>query len=338
VLGPLRLAAPVMTAAGTSGHGSELSAYLDLSRLGAVVVKSLAVFDWAGNPPPRVSGVSGGMLNSVGLQGPGVEAWLEHDLPRLARAGATVIASIWGRVPEDFAAAAHLLAGADPCLVAVEVNVSCPNYHQAPKPLTGQVAAGQALAAADSAGRDLAGGNGAGRNGAGRRGSTRMFAHSASATADAVAASAPCRLPRFAKLSPAVADLTEIAAGALAGGATGLVLVNTMPGMSIALGTRRPALGSGGGGLSGAALHPIAVRAVWDCHEAFPEVPIVGVGGVSSGEDAVELLLAGASAVQVGTATLADPRAPGRVLAQLEQWCARNGVASAAELVGAAHH
>lgn len=302
-VGPLRLGAPVLTAAGTSGHGAELGAYFDLSRLGAVVVKSLAAFEWPGNPAPRVVGVGGGMLNSVGLQGPGVAAWLEHDLARLARAGATVIASIWGRTPEEFAAAAELLAGADPCLVAVEVNVSCPNH------------------------RDR-----------GKAGASRMFAQSSSATADAVAASASCRLPRFAKLSPAVADLTEIAAAAIGAGASGLVLVNTMPAMSIALDSRRPALGAIRGGLSGAALHPVAVRAVWDCHEAFPDVAIVGAGGVGCGEDAVELLLAGAGAVEVGTATLAEPRAPLRVLEELGHWCQRHGVADVAELVGSAHH
>jgi dihydroorotate dehydrogenase (NAD+) catalytic subunit len=260
------------------------------------------------------------MLNSVGLQGPGIASWLEHDLPRLARAGATVVASIWGRTPEEFAEAAAMLEGADPCLAAVEVNVSCPNLHGPSR-----------------RGNGHAGGVSAPGPGGETARRVPMFAHSASATADAVAAASACRLPRFAKLSPAVTDLVEIAAGALAGGATGLVLTNTMPAMSISLATRRPALAAGGGGLSGAALHPIAVRAVFDCHEAFPGVPIVGAGGVSSGEDAAELLLAGAGAVQVGTATFADPRAPARVLAELEAWCAANGVASAGELVGAAH-
>jgi len=296
-LGPLRLLNPVMTAAGTSGHGAELDAYLELARLGAVVVKSLAAFAWPGNPAPRLAGVAGGMLNSVGLQGPGVSAWREEELPRLARAGATVVASIWGRTVEEFAAAAEQLAGADPCLVAVEVNVSCPNLKDG----------------------------------------TRMFAHSASATADALAASAGCGLPRFAKLAPNVPNLAEVAGGAIAGGAAGLVLVNTLPAMAIDLASRRPLLGAVGGGLSGPALHPVAVRAVWECHLAFPGVPIVGVGGVSGGEEAVELVLAGASAVQVGTASFLDPAAPQRVLAELEGWCARNGVAKLAELVGAAH-
>ncbi|HTW98638.1 MAG TPA: dihydroorotate dehydrogenase [Acidimicrobiales bacterium] len=323
VLGPLRLVAPVLTAAGTSGHGAELAAYLELASLGAVVVKSLAAFAWPGNPAPRVVGVSAGMLNSVGLQGPGIEAWLEHDLPRLAREGAAVVVSIWGRTPEEFAAAAAMLKGADPCVIAVEVNVSCPNLH------------GSSRRAARSPAVTPMGAPAAPSRAMGA--TVPMFAHSASATADAVAAAAICRLPCFAKLSPAVTDLVEIAAGAIAGGATGLVLTNTMAAMSISLVTRRPSLAAGGGGLSGAALHPIAVRAVWDCHEAFPGVPIVGAGGVSSGEDAIELLLAGASAVQVGTATFAEPRAPARVLAEVASWCEEHGVASVAELVGAAH-
>jgi dihydroorotate dehydrogenase (NAD+) catalytic subunit len=319
-LGPVRLAAPVLTAAGTSGHGAELEAYFDLARLGAVVVKSLAAFEWPGNPSPRVVAVDGGMLNSVGLQGPGVAAWLEHDLPRLARAGASVVASIWGRTPEEFAAAADLLAGADPALVAVELNVSCPNHHDRREDVAGAPASEPSPF-----------------GGLKQRG-PRMFAQSASATADAVAASAGCGLPRFVKLSPAVADVTEIASAAVSAGATGLVLVNTIPAMSISLETRRPTLGAKFGGLSGRPLHPVAVRAVWECHEALPGVPIVGVGGVFSGEDAVELMLAGASAVEVGTASFADPRASLRVLAELEQWCARSGVSAVDELIGAAHH
>lgn len=295
-LGPLRLRNPVMTAAGTSGHGAELAAYFDLAELGGLVVKSLAAFAWPGNAGRRLAAVPGGMLNAVGLQGPGVEAWLEQDVPRLARSGATVIASIWGRTPAEYAEAARLLTDADPCVVAVEVNVSCPNLHD-------------------------------------RR---RMFAHSPRATADAVAAAGACRLPRLVKLSPGVPDLVEIAGAALGAGATGLILVNTLPAMAIDLEERRPVL-VGGGGLSGQALHPVAVRAVFECRAAFPGVPIVGAGGVACGEDAVELLLAGADAVEVGTATLADPRAPLRVLRQLEQWCERRGVTAVAELVGAAH-
>ena len=151
-----------------------------------------------------------------------------------------------------------------------------------------------------------------------------MFAHSADATSRVMAAT-ECGLPRWAKLSPNVPDLVEIASGALEGGADGLTLVNTLLGLALDIDSGRPVLGAGGGGLSGAPLHPVAVRAVWECRGAFPDVPIVGVGGVMTGRDAVELLLAGADAVQVGTATFRDPRAPWKVLRQLARWCRRAG-------------
>jgi len=294
-VGAVRLPNPVMTASGTSGHGAELGAYGDLGALGAVVVKSLSAEPWPGNPAPRVCEVAAGMLNSVGLQGPGVGAWLEEDLPALRADGARVVASIWGRRVEDFAAAAAALAGVQG-IVAVEVNVSCPNVEDR----------------------------------------ERMFAHSPAATADAVAASGAAGLPRWVKLSPNAADLLEVAGAALGAGAEALTLVNTLLGMAIDVASRRPALGAGGGGLSGPALHPVAVRAVYDCRAAFPSAGIVGVGGVSGGREAVELLLAGADAVQVGTATFADPRAPWKVLASLRKWCARNGVLAVRDLVGAA--
>ena len=237
------------------------------------------------------------MLNSVGLQNPGVEGWLEHELPALAAAGASVVASIWGFTVEAYEKAATMLTSAGPEVVAVEVNVSCPNVED-------------------------------------RR---RMFAHSASATAEAVAAAAACRRPRWAKLSPNVTDLVEIAGAALGAGAEALTLINTVMGMAIDPETRRPVLGAGGGGLSGPAMHPIAVRAVYECRAAFPSAAIVGVGGVSTSADAAELMVAGADAVQVGTATFYDPRAPRRVLRQLERWCRRHGVARVRDLIGAAH-
>lgn len=296
-LGSVVLPNPVMTASGTSGHGVELAAYGRLGALGAVVVKSLSAEPWPGNPAPRVRETTGGMLNSVGLAGPGMAAWLEEDLPALAAAGARVVVSIWGRTVEGFAAAAAPLAAArPPTVVAVEVNVSCPNVEDR----------------------------------------ARMFAHSARATAEAVAAT-ECGVPRWAKLSPNVPDICEIAGAALDAGAESLTLVNTLLGMSIDLDRRRPALGGVGGGLSGPAVHPVAVRAVWECREAFPAAGIVGVGGVMTGTDAVELLLAGADAVQVGTATFCDPRAPWRVLGEVERWCRRRGVGATKDLVGAAH-
>ena len=296
-VGSVVLPNPVMTASGTAGHGAELSRYVDLSALGAVVVKSLSAAPHPGNPSPRLHETPGGMLNSVGLQGPGIEAWLEHDLPALVGCGARVVASIWGFTVEDYAKAATMLAGAPPEVLAVEVNLSCPNLEE-------------------------------------RR---NVFAHSTSATADAVAATEACGRPRWAKLSPNVTDVTEIAAAALASGADALTLVNTVMGMAIDPDTRRPRLGAGGGGLSGPAIHPVAVRAVFECRAAFAGVAIVGAGGVAGGEAAVELMLAGANAVQVGTATFADPRASERVLGELAAWCRRHDVARAVDLIGAAH-
>ena len=163
-----------------------------------------------------------------------------------------------------------------------------------------------------------------------------MFAHSASLTAEAVAATAGCQCPRWAKLSPNVTDLTEIAGAALEAGAESLTLVNTVMGMAIDPETRRPRLGAGGGGLSGPAIRPVAVRAVYEVCSSFPDASVVGVGGVATGEHAVELLLAGASAVQVGTATFADPRAPVRILEELDRWCSRHRVAGVSDLVGKA--
>jgi dihydroorotate dehydrogenase (NAD+) catalytic subunit len=296
-VGDVELANPVLAASGTAGHGAELGAYFDLRRLGGLVVKSLMADPWPGNASPRVVPVRAGMLNSVGLQGPGVAAWIEDELPALERAGARVVASIWGRHVEDFARAAHALKGVADCVVAVEVNVSCPNLDD----------------------RD------------------KMFAHSPSATAEAVDAAEPCGLPRWVKLSPNTADLIEIAGAAVAAGGSALVLTNTALGLALDLETRRPALGGIGGGLSGPALHAIAVRAVYECRRAFPTSPIVGVGGICDGEDAVEFLLAGASAIEVGTATFADPRAVMRVLEGIVGWCRRHEVAATRDLVGAAH-
>jgi len=295
------LPAPVMTASGTAGHGAELAPYVDLAGLGAVVVKSLHASPWEGNPALRVTETAAGMLNSVGLQGPGVAAWLDDDLPPLLATGARVVASIWGRSVAEYEKAAALLADAPPAVVAVEVNLSCPNTES---------------------GRDL-------------------FAHSADATREVMAVTAAAGRPRWAKLSPNTSGLDRIAAAAQDGGASAVTLVNTVLGMAID--PARPGfpfrLGAGarGGGLSGPAIHPVAVRAVFDVHRALPELPVVGVGGVATGLDAAELILAGAAAVQVGTATFVDPRAPARVNDELRAWAAGQGVTSLDDVIGAAH-
>lgn len=295
-VGSVRLPNPVMTASGTGGHGAELEAYQPLGELGAVVVKSLLADPWPGNPAPRVHATPAGMLNSVGLQGPGVAAWLADDLPGLTATGARVVASIWGRSVEDYARASAALAEAPDAVVAVEVNLSCPNTE---------------------AGRDL-------------------FAHDPADTARVVTATAACGRPRWAKLSPNTPLVVDVARAAAHAGAEAVTLANTVMGMAIDPETRTYRLGAGerGGGLSGAAIHPVAVRVVHDVHRAEPDLPIVGVGGVVDGPSAVELLLAGARAVQVGTASFADPRAPSRVRDDLEHWCRRRGVLSVAELSG----
>lgn len=293
-VGQVVLPNPVMTASGTSGHGAELSAYFDLSLLGAVVVKSLSAEPWAGNPAPRVIPTAAGMLNSVGLQNPGVDGWSRQHLPGLLRSGARVVVSVWATTPAGYGEVGRRLARVATeqgrgAIVAVEANISCPNTEDG----------------------------------------ERMFAHSPPAAAAAIGSLvrglSGTGLPVWAKLSPNAADLLEIAGAVLEAGAGGLTLVNTLMGMAVDPLTGSPKLGGGGGGLSGPALHPVAVRAVYECRCAFPAAAIVGVGGVATGYDAAELLAAGADALQVGTATFADPRAPDRVLRELTRWCAEQG-------------
>jgi dihydroorotate dehydrogenase (NAD+) catalytic subunit len=237
------------------------------------------------------------MINSVGLQGPGVRKWLEEELPAVIATGATVVASIWGSTIDDYARAAEMLRDAPPEVVAVEVNVSCPNHHD--------------------------------RN--------RMFAHAPHTTAEAIQASSVCGRPMWAKLSPNVSDLASIAKAAHEAGADAVTLVNTVLAMAIDPETRTYRLGGGGGGLSGPAIHPVAVRAVHDVYAAHPEIPIIGVGGVARGVDAIELMMAGASAIQVGTASFADPRSVARVQSEIQEWCSGHGVRSVSELVGVVH-
>jgi dihydroorotate dehydrogenase (NAD+) catalytic subunit len=294
-VGAVTLRSPILTASGTSGYGDELAGYGNLSALGAVVVKSLAAFEWVGNPAPRVAASGEHMLNSVGLAGPGVAAWRERYLPDLERRHCDVVASIWGRTVAEFAQAAEAMRGAS--VIALELNASCPNLESR----------------------------------------SRIFAHSALATAEIVRAAKVAELPLWIKLSPNTPDLVEIAGAAIDAGADALVLVNTVLGLGIDIEARRPSLGNGGGGVSGPGILPVALRCVFECRAAFPQTPIVGVGGVSRGEDAVAMLMAGANAVEVGTATFASPRAPWLVQRGLERWMQRHNVTRVTELVGAAH-
>jgi dihydroorotate dehydrogenase (NAD+) catalytic subunit len=294
-VGSVRLRNPVLTASGTAGHGAELGAYVDLASLGGVVVKSLSAGPWAGNPAPRLHGAGPAMINSVGLQGPGVAAWVEHDLPALRRAGATVIASVWGRTVDEYREAASLLAGVAG-ITALEVNLSCPNLE----------------------------------------GGRHLFAHDPEATVAALDAAAAAGLPRWAKLSPNTDRLVEVAGAARQAGAEAVVVANTVLGLVLDVERFSPVLAAGGGGLSGPAVHAIAVRKVWEVHAAHPTLPVIGVGGVRDAATAIELLQAGATAVQVGTASLLDPRATAKVLAGVERWLAGHDTTAAA-LVGRAH-
>ncbi len=295
-VGSVLLRAPVMTASGTAGYGTELAPYLDLGALGAVVTKSLAAFEWPGNPAPRLHPTPQGMINAVGLQGPGVRSWLDHVAGDLVATGAAIVVSIWGRSVDDYAAAAALLADAPPEVVAVEVNLSCPNLEG--------------------------------------RGS--IFAHDAELSAAVIAATAVAGRPRWAKLSANTDRIIDVAAAVVEAGAEAVTCINTLLGLVYDPATLRPSLAAGGGGLSGRAIHPVAVRAVHDIHQALPDVPIVGVGGVASAWDAVELLLAGASAVQVGTASFADPGAAGRIQRDVCQWAVDRGLDRLADIAALA--
>ncbi len=298
-LAGLRLPNPITTASGCAAAGRELGQFFDVAEIGAVVTKSIMRRPRSGRATPRMAETPSGMLNSIGLQGPGIDAFLDKDLPWLAAQGARAIVSIAGGTVEEFAELAARLRGQEP-VVALEVNISCPNVAN-----RGQV-----------------------------------FACDPGAAADVVAAvrgAADPAVPVFAKLSPDVTDIVAIARACVDAGAEGLSLINTLLGMAIDTDTMRPVLANLTGGLSGPAIKPVAVRCVWQVHAALPHVPIIGMGGVRTGLDALELMLAGASAVSVGTAIFNDPSAPVRVLAELRQALAERGIAKATEVVGLAH-
>jgi len=298
---------PVMTASGCAANGRELHRFFDVSTLGAFVTKTVMMDPRSGRGTPRMAETASGMLNSIGLQGPGIHAFVEQDLPWLRSVGARVLVSIAGNTAGEFADVAKVLADSDAfdCVVGVEVNISCPNV----------------------ANRGL------------------VFACDPLSSAKVVALvreQLPRDVPMFAKLTPDVTDIVTIADAAVKAGATGLTMINTLLGMVIDTDRLRPHLGGITGGLSGPAIRPVAVRALWQVTAAmrdgrFQTVPLIGVGGVRTGRDALELIAAGASAVQVGTATFNDPTAPQRVLTELEALAESHGVARLTELVGVAH-
>jgi dihydroorotate dehydrogenase (NAD+) catalytic subunit len=298
-LGHIELPNPVMTASGCAGAGRELAQFIDVSKIGAIVTKSVMLSPRSGRPTPRMAETPSGMLNSIGLQGPGIDAFLQRDLPWLLSRGARAVVSIAGGTIAEYADLAGRLSDAAG-VTAIEVNISCPNVEH-----RGQVFACDPDASA--------------------------------AVIEAVRARARYDIPVFAKLSPDVTDIVPIAKACVSAGADGLSMINTLLGMVIDTDTMRPRLAGLTGGLSGPAIRPIAVRCIWQVREALPGVPIIGMGGVRTGRDALELILAGASMVSVGTTIFHDPSACARILHELEEELIVRGVDRLADVVGLAH-
>lgn len=290
---------PIFTASGCAANGRELSAFFPLSDIGAVVTKSVMTHPRSGRATPRMAETPSGMLNAIGLQGPGIEIFLKEDLPWLVEHGARTIVSIAGENVEEFATLARKVRSAAG-VSAIEVNISCPNVEN----------------------RGL------------------VFAcdrRSAREVIEAVKRSVGNTIPIIAKLSPDVTDIVSIAEEVVDAGADALAMINTLLGMVINTETMRPHLANRTGGLSGPAIRPVAVRAIYQVHQALPKVPIVGMGGVLTGNDAFELVLAGASAISVGTATFHDPSAPVRIKRQLSELLVARGFSSFTDAVGYAH-
>jgi len=283
---------PIVAASGTFGFGREYSAFYDPGELGAVCVKGLTLRPREGNPPPRIAETPSGILNSVGLQNPGVHAFIRDELPFLRKYDTKIIANISGNTVEEYREMAEIVSDAGVDLI--ELNISCPNV---------------------------------------RSGGMAFGTTPASAAEATLAAKKGATVPLIVKLSPNVTDIAEIARAVADSGADAISLINTLLGMRIDIGTRRPVLRNNVGGLSGPAVFPIAVRMVWQTASAV-KLPILGMGGVSSGSDAAELMLAGASAVAVGTAMFSDPYAPIKIRDELRGYLEASGVKRASDIIG----
>lgn len=290
---------PIFTASGCASSGKELAQFFPLKDIGAVVTKSVMSKPRHGRPTPRMAETPSGMLNSIGLQGPGIDAFLANDVPWLLEQKSRVIVSIAGETIEEYSTLARKLRSVSG-LSAVEVNISCPNVENR----------GLVFACDPDASRRVI---------------------------DGVRKTIGGELPIIAKLSPDVTDLPAIARGVVDAGADGLALINTVLGMVINLDTMRPHLGGKTGGLSGPAIRPVAVRAIYQVHAALPHIPILGMGGVASGRDALELILAGASGVSVGTASFGDPTALIKIQNELRDLLAARGFTTMQQAIGYAH-
>jgi len=291
--------APLFTASGCASSGKELAQFFPLREIGAVVTKSIMLKPRAGRPTPRMAETPSGMLNSIGLQGPGIDAFLVEDIPWLASQGARIVVSIAGETAEEYGVLARKLRGVSG-ISAIEVNISCPNVEN----------------------RGL------------------VFAcdpNSASEVVKNVRGIIGGELPILAKLTPDVTNIASIASSVINAGADGIAMINTVLGMVINTETMRPHLGGKTGGLSGPAIKPIAVRAIYQVREALPTVSILGMGGVASGRDAFEMILAGASGVSVGTASFGDPSAVYRIQNELKDILISKGFSSVKDAVGYAH-
>lgn len=296
-LAGITLANPVMTAAGCGGR--ELAPFLDLAGLGAVVSRSVLLDARSGNPTPRLVSTPSGVLSSVGLQGPGIDGFLATELPWLAQRRVRTVVSVAGTSLAEYGELARRV-GNSPGVTAVEVNLACTGREHDARPFgSDPYQTGKVLSVVR---RDV-----------------------------------PRGIPVLAKLSPDADRIVDVASAAVEAGADGLVLVNPPLGLSLDPATLRPALGGTTGGLSGPAIRPLALRCVWEVHRALPEVPIVGVGGIRTGFDALEFLLAGALAVQVGSITFHDPSAPSRVLTELGDELAGRGIERVADVIGRGH-